>query len=112
MNEEQHRAVENFAKHIKQTNPGSIGIAYLVLSCGCLQGGPFDEDGEQSGPMAHILTKSHGDAIEICADCMADGGSPERVVESAMLFFNPAATTSDQKERLCSRIFSDSLPST
>jgi hypothetical protein len=110
MNEKQHRTVENFAKHIKHTNPNAVGVAYLVLSCGCMQGGPFDQNGDQAGPIEHFLTQSDGDSIKICAECMKDGGPPERVVESAMLFFDPETMTDEQKERLCNKIFCESPP--
>ncbi|HQN20492.1 MAG TPA: hypothetical protein PKV86_15175, partial [Syntrophobacteraceae bacterium] len=100
--------VQNFAKHIRNTNPIAIGVAYLVLDCGCMQGGPFDENGDQAGPLEHFLTQSEGDSIKICAECMKDGGPPERVIESAMLFFDPESLTDDQKETICSKIFCES----
>jgi hypothetical protein len=110
LNEKQQRTVENFAKHIKHTNPKAIGVAYLILGCGCMQGGPFDENGDQAGPIEHFLTQGDGDSIKICPECMKDGGPPERVVESAMLFFDPETVTNEQRDWLCNRIFSESPP--
>jgi hypothetical protein len=110
MNEKQQRTVENFAKHIKHTNPNAVGVAYLVLNCGCMQGGPFDQNGDQVGSVEHFLTQSDGDSIKICAECMKDGGPPERVVESAMLFLDPETMTDDQRELLCKKIFCESPP--
>jgi hypothetical protein len=108
MNDKQQRTVQNFAKHITNTNPKAIGVAYLVLDCGCMQGGPFDENGDQAGPVEHFLTQGEGDSIEICAECMKDGGPPERVIESAMLFFDPESLTDDQKDSICNKIFCES----
>jgi hypothetical protein len=110
MNEKQKDTVEKFAAHIKHTNPNAIGVAYLVLGCGCIQGGPFDHNGDQSGPVEHFLTQSNGDSIKICQECMKDGGPPERVTESLMLFFEPESLTNNQREWLCNKIFCEVPP--
>jgi hypothetical protein len=112
MNETQQNTVEKFAGHIKHTNPKAIGVAYLVLGCGCLQGGPFDENGDQAGPIEHFLTQSNGDSIKICQECMKDGGPPERVTESLLLFFEPESLTNNQREWLCNKVFCEAPPET
>ncbi len=110
MNEKQQNTVEKFAAHIKHTNPKAIGVAYLVLGCGCVQSGPFDENGDQAGPIEHFLTQSDGGSIKICPECMKDGGPPERVTESLLLFFDPESLTNNQREWLCNKIFSETRP--
>jgi hypothetical protein len=110
MDETQQSTVQKFAAHIKHTNQKAIGVAYLVLGCGCIQGGPFDENGDQAGPIEHFLMQSNGGSIKICHECMKDGGPPERVTESALLFFEPDALTNTQKDCICNKIFSGSAP--
>ena len=107
MDEKQQKTVQQFAEHIKHTNPQAIGVAYLVLGCGCLQGAPFDENGDQAGPIEHFLTQSNGDSIKICPECANDGGPPERVTGSALLFFDPDNLTTAKKHWICSKIFSE-----
>ena len=110
MNERQQDTVQKFAAHVKHTNPKAIGVAYLVLGCGCIQGGPFDENGDQAGAIEHFLVHGNGDSIKICPECMKDGGPPERVSESALLFFEPGTLTNTQKEWICNKIFCESPP--
>jgi hypothetical protein len=110
MDEKQQDTAQKFAEHIKHTNPKAIGVAYLVLGCGCLQGGPFDENGDQAGPIEHFLTQSDGDSIKICPECVKDGGPPERVTESVLLFFDPDSLNTAQKHFICSKIFCDAPP--
>ncbi len=107
MDEKQQDTAQRFAEHIKLTNPKAIGVAFLVLGCGCLQGGPFDENGDQVGPVEHFLTQSSGDSITICPECMKDGGAPERVTGSALLFFEPDSLTTAKKHWISSKIFSE-----
>jgi hypothetical protein len=107
MNEKQQDTAQKFAEHIKHTNPKAIGVAYLILGCDCLQGGPFDENGDQAGPVEHFLTQSDGGSIKICPECAKDGGPPERVTGSAILFFDPDSLTTAKKHWLCSKIFSE-----
>lgn len=110
MNESQKNTIEKFAAHIKHTNSDAIGVAYLVLGCGCIQGGPFDKHGDQAGPVEHFLTQTDGGSIKICPECMKDGGPSERVVESLMLFFDPEGLTDNQREWLCNKIFCETHP--
>ena len=105
MTEQQQSTAGKFAAHIKETNPKAIGVAYLVLDCGCLQGGPFDEDGNQAGQIEHFLMQDNGGSIKLCPECVKDGGPPERVVKSALLFFDPDNFTADQKNEICGKIF-------
>ncbi len=107
MDEKQQDTAQRFVEHIKLTNPKAIGVAFLVLGCGCLQGGPFDENGDQVGPVKHLLTQSSGDSITICQECMMDGGAPERVTGSALLFFEPDRLTTAKKHWISSKIFSE-----
>jgi hypothetical protein len=110
MNESQQSTVQKFAAHIKHTNSSAVGVAYLVLGCGCIQGGPFDENGDQAGPIEHFLTQGNGESIKICPECVKDGGPPERVAESALLFFDPVAFSDSEKNWICSKIFCESPP--
>lgn len=111
MNEDQKSTLEKFAHHIQQCSPYAIGIAYMILDCGCLQSGPFDEHGDQAGPVEHFLTHSSGDSIKICSKCVEDGGPPQRVRESGLIFFEPDTLSDLQKQWICSKIFCEALES-
>lgn len=105
MNEGQKSTLENFAKHIKETNPVAIGVAYMLLDCGCIQTGPFDEHGSQAGPIEHFLTKVEDGNIKLCPQCMNDGGPHQRVSESGLLFFDPMQLSDSEKEWIGNKIF-------
>jgi hypothetical protein len=112
MNGNQQETIEKFAAHIKETNPKAIGVAFLMLGCGCLQGGPFDENGDQVGQVEHFLMQNNGGSIRLCPECMKDNGPPERVVKSAMVFFEPDKFTDDQKTSICDKIFCEAPATT
>jgi hypothetical protein len=110
MTDNQRMTLEKFAAHIKNTNPVAIGVAYMVLDCGCLQGGPFDEHGDQAGPIEHFLVQASGETIKICQPCMDDGGKADRVAASGLLFFSPEELEDVEKQWLCNKIFCESHP--
>jgi hypothetical protein len=110
MTEKQRITVEKFAAHVQHTNPKAIGVAFLMLGCGCLQGGPFDENGDQVGQVEHFLMQDNGGSIKLCPECIKDGGPPERVTNSALIFFEPDQFTDDQKQVICDKIFCEAPP--
>ena len=105
MDEKQKSTVEKFAAHVQHTIPEAIGVAFLMLGCGCLQGGPFDENGDQIGQIEHFLMQNNGGSIRLCPECTQDGGPPERVIKSALVFFEPDKFSDDQKQSICDKIF-------
>ena len=107
MDEKQQKTVQQFAEHIKHTNPQAIGVAYLVLGCGCLQGAPFDENGDQAGPIEHFLTQSNGDSIKICPECANDGGPPEESPARSSSF-DPDNLATAKRHWICRRSVRDS----
>ena len=110
MTEKQRSTVEKFAAHVQHTNPKAIGVAFLMLNCGCLQGGPFDENGAQVGQVEHFLVQTNGGTINLCPECVADAGPPERVTKSAMVFFEPDKFSDQEKKVIRDKIFCDAPP--
>lgn len=107
--DDQVRTAQKFAAYVESTNPDAVGIALLFLECGCIQAGPFDADGDQVGPVKHLGQTDHGE-IRICPECVDDGGDPQRVSNSAIIFFQPSRWTDEEKESISMKIFSETPP--
>ena len=106
MNDEQMKTARMFAGHIESTTPDAVGVALIFLDCGCIQGGPFDENGEQIGALTHLGQTMHGE-IRICQECMENGGSQQRVVDSGIIFFKPLSIDEEKKAEISRKIFSE-----
>lgn len=106
MSDEQMKTARMFARHIESTIPDAMGVALIFLDCGCIQGGPFNEDGEQIGALTHLGQTIHGE-IRICQECMEDGGSQRRVVDSGIIFFQPSSIDEEKKTKIGQKIFSE-----
>jgi hypothetical protein len=111
MDEKQQATVEKYSLYVKGSNPEAIGVAFLLFDCGCLQGGPFDASGDQAGPITHLGQVAEGE-IMLCSACISDGGAPERVTESFLLFFQPCSLTKKERDFIGAKIFCDSPIST
>lgn len=109
MRDDQMKTARMFAAYVESTNPEAVGVALLFLECGCVQAGPFDMRGDQVGPVKHLGQTVHGE-IRICPECVDDGGDPQRVAGSAIIFFQPSKWTDDEKQRVSTKIFSDTVP--
>jgi hypothetical protein len=107
--DQQMKTVQMFAQYVHKTNSDASGVAYMFFECGCVQGAPFDAGGDQVGPITHLGQTIRGE-IRVCGECVKDGGAPERVTKSALIFFNPSALTEEERERISDRIFVDSPP--
>jgi hypothetical protein len=108
--ERQLETAQMFAKYIESTNPAAIGVAMMFFECGCSQGGPFDDDGNQIAVITHLGQTIEGE-VRICEECLNDGGAVERVTKSALVFFRPHQVTEEQRARISEKIFSDSITS-
>lgn len=108
IHDDQVKTAQMFAAYVESTNPDAVGVALLFLECGCVQAGPFDAHGDQIGPVKHLGQTVHGE-IRICPECIDDGGDPQRVASSAIIFFQPFKWTDDEKQRISTKIFSDTL---
>jgi len=106
MSDEQMKTARMFARHIESTIPDAMGVALIFLDCGCIQGGPFNEDGEQIGALTHLGQTIHGE-IRICQECMEDGGSQRRVADSGIIFFQPSSIGEEKKAKISRKIFSE-----
>ena len=109
IHDDQMKTAQMFAAYVESTNPEAVGVALIFLECGCVQAGPFDAHGEQVGPVKHLGQTVRGE-IRICLECVDDGGDPQRVSSSAIIFFQPFKWTDEEKERISMKIFSHTLP--
>lgn len=107
MNEKHRATVENWANYVRNSNPEAIGVAFLAFDCGCLQGGPFNLNGDQAGPINHLGQVAEGE-VKLCQACISDGGSPSRSAESFLLFFQPCNLTEEERDQMGAKIFCDS----
>lgn len=107
MEDNQTDILNIWASRIRSSNPEAIGIAFMLLECGCLKGGPFNANGDQVGPVAHREQVTDGE-IRLCKECAADGGAVERISKPFLLFFQPCGLSEDEKNRIGAKIFCDS----
>lgn len=108
--DQQMKTAQLFAQYIEQTNPEAAGIALMFFECGCIQGGPFDGNGDQVGAITH-LGQTIGGEIRVCDECVDDGGAPERVTRPAIVFFEPSNLTEERKGEISRKIFSAAIES-
>ena len=106
LNEMQWNVVYKWVGHVRSSNPEAIGLAVVAFECGCLQAGPFDESGDQAGPVVHLGQIIEGET-KLCVKCTGDGGAPDRVDRSFLLFFQPCRLGKEERDRIGARIFSE-----
>ncbi len=104
LEDEQTDILDLWANQVRNSTPEAIGIAFVLLECGCLKGGPFDANGDQAGPVAHREQVTDGE-IKRCETCARDGGAMERVSKSFLLFFQPCSLSREEKDRIGAKIF-------
>ncbi|NLI82003.1 MAG: hypothetical protein GX443_09990 [Deltaproteobacteria bacterium] len=101
----QMRTAKMFAHHMERMHPGAMGVALIFLDCGCIQGGPFDAEGNPMAPLTHLGQTEKGE-IKVCEDCLRDGGAPERVTDSSLIFFRSGEVSEEKKAWIGKKIFS------